>query len=227
MPIHVICPGCHKRFNVSDQFAGQKGPCPGCKTEIQIPSLEDQVQILEPELAPAQQSAKVSLKPIRRRAEGLTRKHWIIVGAVVAVGLALALVIRFDPPAEGESANWIMLFIVALALGPPICLSGYAILREHEAEPYPPRAAINRSVSCGLVYAVMWRLFTMIPDWMSVSDSPLMIGIIGVSVILFSSLAAIAAFDFEFLMATTHVVFFAALMAFFCWIAGDWQYLLD
>jgi len=227
MPIHVICPGCHKRFNVSDQFAGQKGPCPGCKTEIQIPSLEEQVQILEPELAPVQQAAKVSLKPITRRAEGLTRKHWILVGIVILLGMALAMVIRIDPPAEGESANWIFLFACSLLLGPPISLSGYAILREQEAEPYAPKAAMLRSLACGTVYAVMWRLFTMIPEWMSVADVPLMIGIIGFSIVLFSALAAIAAYDFEYLMATTHVVFFAAMLALFCWLAGNWQYLLD
>ena len=67
----------------------------------------------------------------------------------------------------------------------------------------------------------------MIPEWMSVTDVPLMIGIIGFSIVLFSALAAIAAYDFEYLMATTHVVFFAAMLALFCWLAGNWQYLLD
>ncbi|MEC8508925.1 MAG: MJ0042-type zinc finger domain-containing protein, partial [Planctomycetota bacterium] len=35
MSIRVTCPGCHARFNVSDQFAGKSGPCPKCKKTIQ------------------------------------------------------------------------------------------------------------------------------------------------------------------------------------------------
>ena len=37
MPLHVICPGCLKRFQVSVRFAGLKGPCPNCATIISIP----------------------------------------------------------------------------------------------------------------------------------------------------------------------------------------------
>ena len=37
MPLHVICPGCLKRFQVSVRFAGKKGPCPNCGTVISIP----------------------------------------------------------------------------------------------------------------------------------------------------------------------------------------------
>ena len=37
MPLHVICPGCLKRFQVSARFAGMKGPCPNCSTIISIP----------------------------------------------------------------------------------------------------------------------------------------------------------------------------------------------
>ena len=37
MSLHVICPGCLKRFQVSVRFAGMKGPCPNCSTVISIP----------------------------------------------------------------------------------------------------------------------------------------------------------------------------------------------
>lgn len=37
MPLHVICPGCLKRFQVSVRFAGMEGPCPNCNTVISIP----------------------------------------------------------------------------------------------------------------------------------------------------------------------------------------------
>ena len=37
MSLHVICPGCLKRFQVGIRFAGMKGPCPHCGTIISIP----------------------------------------------------------------------------------------------------------------------------------------------------------------------------------------------
>ena len=37
MSLHVICPGCLKRFQVGIRFAGMKGPCPNCGTIISIP----------------------------------------------------------------------------------------------------------------------------------------------------------------------------------------------
>jgi hypothetical protein len=37
MPLHVICSGCLKRFQVGVRFAGMKGPCPNCGTIIEIP----------------------------------------------------------------------------------------------------------------------------------------------------------------------------------------------
>jgi hypothetical protein len=38
MPIQVTCPGCKAQFNVSEKFAGKKGPCPKCKAVITIPA---------------------------------------------------------------------------------------------------------------------------------------------------------------------------------------------
>ena len=44
MAITIVCPGCHKRFSVSDNFAGQSGPCPKCKTVIKIPEKSTEVK---------------------------------------------------------------------------------------------------------------------------------------------------------------------------------------
>ena len=38
MSIHVICPGCLKRFQVAARFAGMQGPCPNCAAVISIPT---------------------------------------------------------------------------------------------------------------------------------------------------------------------------------------------
>jgi hypothetical protein len=36
--IRVTCPGCNKKFQVDDSFAGKSGRCPSCKSPIQIPA---------------------------------------------------------------------------------------------------------------------------------------------------------------------------------------------
>ena len=68
MPIKVICPGCTKRFTVSEKFAGQKGPCPHCKAEIKIPEVaEEEVVIHAPEnFGPKDAGGRAVLKPIER-----------------------------------------------------------------------------------------------------------------------------------------------------------------
>ncbi|MCA9246062.1 MAG: hypothetical protein KDA42_03075, partial [Planctomycetales bacterium] len=70
MPIHVICPGCHARFSVSEKFAGKKGPCPKCKKEIQVPAATEEVKIHAPEhseVGAKSAGGKLVLKPIERQ----------------------------------------------------------------------------------------------------------------------------------------------------------------
>src|SRR5437773_10569668 len=69
MAIVVVCPTCHARFQVSEKFAGQKGPCPKCKNPINIPKLEDEVKIHAPEEFGAggkDAKGRPVLKPIER-----------------------------------------------------------------------------------------------------------------------------------------------------------------
>jgi predicted Zn finger-like uncharacterized protein len=70
MPIQVVCPSCHARFSVSEKFAGKKGPCPKCKTVIQVPEATEEIKIHAPEQSEA--GAKGTggrhvLKPIERK----------------------------------------------------------------------------------------------------------------------------------------------------------------
>ena len=68
MAIDIICSGCFKRFQVSEQFAGRSGPCPGCATIIDIPKLEELIVIEEPDDKPGSPGAHTKLKGIVRRA---------------------------------------------------------------------------------------------------------------------------------------------------------------
>ncbi len=69
MAILVVCPSCRARFQVSEKFAGKQGPCPKCKGVINIPALDEQVKIHEPEqFAEGGKDAKgrAVLKPVAR-----------------------------------------------------------------------------------------------------------------------------------------------------------------
>ncbi len=86
MAIQVTCPGCLKRFKVSDKFAGRKGPCPNCKAELQIPRADEKVVIQEPDefVSGGKTSAgRLDIKPIARRDTK--------VSPVVAVGMPTPL----------------------------------------------------------------------------------------------------------------------------------------
>jgi hypothetical protein len=91
MAIAVICPGCKTTFRVSDKFAGQKGPCPKCKTIIEIPKPTGELKLEEPETAataPKDSKGRSILQPIRRQE---TRVQPLVLG--VALGGTLVVVL--------------------------------------------------------------------------------------------------------------------------------------
>ena len=64
MAISVVCSKCRARFNVSDKFAGQTGPCPKCKNPIVIPK-PAAVTIHEPERpATSSKAGRIPTAPI-------------------------------------------------------------------------------------------------------------------------------------------------------------------
>ena len=89
MAIDVICTGCHKRFQVSDQYAGQKGPCPGCKTMIEIPRLEDVVVVHERETTSTGAPAK--LDSIRRQQTTVSKLELVFQPAAFFLDSSLPL----------------------------------------------------------------------------------------------------------------------------------------
>ena len=101
MPLNVVCPGCKKRFTVSEKFAGQKGPCPKCKVEIEIPALGDQVVVHAPESETLKDSKGQSVsKPILREETRFSPKIAIGVGAAALVVLVQALSLRRGPDSD-------------------------------------------------------------------------------------------------------------------------------
>jgi hypothetical protein len=111
MAIHVICPGCHARFSVSEKFGGKQGPCPKCKTVITIPKASEEVKIHAPDDYGGAKSAtgQLVLKPIERSVTKLSTTWVLAIGAVTIITIGVAFMIgkAFREPvaAPATSAN--------------------------------------------------------------------------------------------------------------------------
>jgi hypothetical protein len=210
MPISVVCPGCKKRFNVSDKFAGKQGPCPECKTLIKVPEKSEEVVIHAPEqFGPKDKSGRAVLKPIARRE---TRISPVLTAATVGLVLVvLGVAWLFRSPA-GDVPLW-LLVVGALGLAPPLAWAGYSFLRDDELEPYRGRELWLRVGACGLTYAVLWALVGVVTGYVlggeelqavhMVIIAPVMIGI--------GAFACYASLDFEFGMAALHYGLYLAV----------------
>jgi hypothetical protein len=204
MPIAVVCPGCKARFNVSDKFAGKKGPCPKCKTVLTVPEAAvEEVKIHVPEeYAAGGKNAKGQLvgKPIPRTETRIQPLLITIIAAATIGSLVICLAARSLPE------KLPIVVIGLMALSPPLAVAGYSFLREQELEPYRGRSLWIRASLCGLVYAILWgvywRIWPALPgelyQWLLVA--PPIIGVGG--------LAALAAFDLDFTSGALHYCFY-------------------
>jgi hypothetical protein len=203
MPISVVCPGCKARFNVSDKFAGKKGPCPKCKTVLTIPAPAEEVKIHVPEeFASGGKDSKGRAvgKPIPRSESKLQP---VLITAIVAVVLG-SLGISLAARALNDKTA---LIIVGLAcLSPAVAVGGYSFLREEELEPYRGVELWIRATICGVVYAILWGVYLYIRpylpgelyQWLLVAPP-----IIGVG-----ALAALSTFDLDYGSGALHYCFY-------------------
>jgi hypothetical protein len=203
MPIQVICPNpkCLTRFNVADKFAGQKGPCPKCKTIITIPKKEEEVVIHAPEHSEAGAvgaGGRHVLKTFKRKDTKFQPLVFTAVVGSVLVALMVAFVIRSTGPPE----LWLKA-LAAVILGPPLAWAGYTFLRDPELEAYQGTAVIIRSIACGLVFALLWAVFGFLgnqffgPDEMKKGLEIWQMVVLCVPVFAAGTLAAYASFDLD------------------------------
>jgi hypothetical protein len=221
MPIPVICPGCKAAFQVSDKFAGKKGPCPKCKSIITIPEAAPEIVIHAPAPeGPKDSTGRPVFMPILREETRLSQTAiFAIVAAVITVllvSVVVGLATKRHPPA-------FMLIVGAIALAPPLSLAGYAMLRDQESTPYRGQTLYLRIAITSLVYAILWAIYYWIGSmWVTHPPPyelysllfivPVMLGIGG--------LAAYAAFDLEFGPAVLHYGFYLAVTVVLSMLAG-------
>lgn len=162
MSILVVCRSCHKRFKVSEKFAGKKGPCPSCKEIITIPGADEKVQIHTPEHSEGgarSVSGELVLKPVSREDTSLSPQSMGLIAAVSGGVLLITFLFRFFSP----EARPILGAIGAVVLAPPLVLAAYRFLRNDELEPYEGKSLWVRTAICSAVYAGTWGLFALLP----------------------------------------------------------------
>lgn len=201
MAINVTCPGCFTKFTVADKFAGQKGPCKKCKTIIEIPKLEDQVIIhaAEHEAGAVGVSGRHVLKTYKRQDTKFRPLVFAgVVGAVLVI-LLVALVLR----GTAASQNTWILAGGAVLLGPLLSWGGYTFLRDDELEGYSGPNLWLRSLACGLVYALLWYVYTFIggiwfgPDAFAKGLEIWQMMVLAVPIGAMGTMAAYVAFDLD------------------------------
>jgi hypothetical protein len=161
MAIDVTCSKCHTRFQVSEKFAGKKGPCPKCKNIITVPDKTQEVVIHAPEVSgPVDSKGEAVLKPITRKEVRLTTPVIVGIVASVLVVLLLAFVLRIAFP--GGKAPPLLTILGSIVLAPALTFAGYTFLRDDELEPHRGLDLILRLIAPSVVYPGLWGLYWLV-----------------------------------------------------------------
>ncbi|MEM8866256.1 MAG: hypothetical protein AAGF31_11990, partial [Planctomycetota bacterium] len=160
MPINVVCPGCLKRFAVAEQHAGKKGPCPQCKTLIDIPKLEDEVVIHAPAETSGPRDAKG--RAVLKTVKAKDGKFNPVLAGVIGLAVVLAFGVAFMLQGTETAKNVFVLGGGAILFGPLLAAAGYSVLRDSELEPYQGTALLIRATACGLAFAAAWGVYTLL-----------------------------------------------------------------
>jgi len=225
MAILVVCPGCRKRFQVSDQFAGRTGPCPSCKTPIKIPTKQEEVKIHGGELFSTggrSTTGELVLKPIaRQQAKFRPAVAAAILGAILVVFVAALL-------GRGLFRGFAVLRAAGLLLvSLPLVIAGYSVLRNDELEPYRGVPLHLRAGILALVYAGLWGAFVLTPVQEFAQSGELWIWLLVVPPFLIAgALAALGCLDLDFGSGLLHYAFYLLVTIVLGWAAGmgwPWQ----
>ncbi len=170
MPINVVCPGCLKRFQVGDRFAGLKGPCPNCNTVINIPKAEVKIHAPEDFAGGGKTTqGKLILKPIERiDMDFRPRQAALAVGGVAVVFLLAAVLGRMELSLGTKD----LLGIVGLLLiAFPLSLFGYYVMRDREELfVLSGQELYQKAAICAGSYAVLWILFETLTWYLSADE---------------------------------------------------------
>ena len=211
MPIDVTCSSCKTRFQVSEKFAGKKGPCPKCKHVITVPTAAEQVVIHAPETSgPKDSKGQSVLQPIRRQETRLSRVMIIAIVASVLLVLVGALVLRLTYP--GGKVPMPILIAGAILLAPPLSFAGYTFLRNDELAPLTRQELALRLIAPSVVYPLLWGIYWFVPAYLDIdlTGNGLALAFVIPVVIVAGAICAQASLELEFGAAALHYTVYLA-----------------
>ena len=206
MAINVVCPGCLKRFQVSDRFAGMKGPCPNCNTVINIPKAQVKIHGTEEfEQGGRTATGKLILKPIDRIDMDFNPTHAGLF-ALGALAVFLGAVLLGSLSLSTSALDWIgVLGVFCVAF--PLSLFGYLVLRDREALFILTGLDLYKQIGiCALVYATLWVLFESVAWYMRADE--IFIWLYFAAFAFLSMLATHAVLDLNLAGALLHYLIF-------------------
>ncbi|MHC4400285.1 MAG: zinc ribbon domain-containing protein [Planctomycetota bacterium] len=227
MSILVVCPGCKKRFTVSEKFAGRTGPCPSCKTTIKIPEKTGEVEVDDPRGpgTAGKRAADIHVQPILR-----PEATWNPVLAAIIGGASLVVLIgtwilgRADAFVGGATLPLLgvglMPVIGLLLISPPLVIAGYSFLQNDEdLAPYRGKELYLRAGICSLAYIVLWGAYAyaVSHEWVGELWTWLYVA---PPIFLAGGFIAFASLDLEYGLGFFHYSFYAFVTGLLRWVAG-------
>lgn len=222
MAIQVTCPGCLKRFSVSEKFAGKTGPCPSCQKTIKIPEKSEEVVIHAPEDAgPKDSKGRSVLKPIRRSEVKLSP----VVIAVTAVSCIAVLAIAIGLGMSGVQPPTALLAIASFVLAVPLAFVGYWFLRDDELEAYIGKPLYGRLAICATLFAATWAIYAWVPTYVLGYSSMADIDAVALAVmvpilLVIGTVASVAVFELEIATGFMHYGLYFIVTFILAWMAG-------
>lgn len=222
MAIQVTCPGCLKRFSVSEKFAGKTGPCPSCQKTIKIPEKSDEVVIHAPEDAgPKDSKGRSVLKPIRRSEVKLSP---VVIG-VTAVSIIAVLAIAVGLGMSGGQPPTALLAVASVVLAVPLVFVGYWFLRDDELQAYIGKPLYGRLAICATLFAVTWAIYAWVPTYVLGYTSMAEIDAVALAVmvpilLVIGTVVSVAVFELEISTGLMHYSLYFVVTFLLAWLAG-------
>lgn len=211
MAIRVICPGCMTSFEVGDQFAGQKGPCPKCGHIIEIPKVQVVVHAPD-EVVQDGKTTRVGkeTRPIEQNrfefsTQGLLLSLLgilLVFGAAFGVGLAKSAVL-----------SGIVGAVAVFGIAFPIARFGYMLIRDaDDLEKLDGSELTQKSLFTALVFGGSWLVFELFVAFLG--SQGLTAALLLIPVAIVGSFGALIFFDCNFGKALLVYAVFAACAIF-------------
>lgn len=211
MAIRVLCPGCMTSFEVGDQFAGQKGPCPKCGHIIEIPKVQVVVHAPD-EVVQDGKTTRVGkeTRPIEQKrfefsTQGLLLSLLgilLVFGAAFGVGLVKSAVL-----------SGIVGAVAVFGIAFPIARFGYMLIRDaDDLEKLDGSELTQKSLFTALVFGGSWIVFELFVAFLG--SQGLTAALLLIPVAIVGSFGALIFFDCNFGKALLVYAVFAACAIF-------------